>query len=445
MIRKFEFSDDSQRECLEQELISIGRRALFDTSTEDTVRNIIKTVVEKGDKALVEYTKRFDGVSISSENIKVKESEFKNLENIIEQDFKEAFAKAKENIRDYHSKQKVRNDWILDAKNELFWYGESFTPISSIGAYVPGGSAPLISTLLMICIPAKIAGVEKIRVATPPSSDGKLNPYILYACKVLEVDEIYKIGGAQAIAALAFGTESVRKVDKICGPGNKYVTEAKRQVFGYTGIDMLAGPSEVCILADRSANPEFIAADILSQAEHDPESRAVLLTDSKKISNKVCECLEEKLMSDKRRSILEKSLEKSFIILTDNIDQAYELVQEIAPEHLEVMVSKLEKVKKRTFNAGAVFFGDYTPVVTGDVFAGPNHVLPTEQRARFQSPLGVYDFIRRNSKLYYSKEKLFENKDIIMKLAEIEQLPWHKHSVEVRFKKELKAEGERDE
>ncbi len=435
MLRVFQVSNEDQRENLERELAGQDRIApFFDTETEDSVRAIIRDVAQNGDKALLEFTRRFDGVTLTPENLKVRQAEYENIESRIDPAFIEAFQKARDNITDYHSRQKARNDWFKK-EDKNFFYGEVFHPMEKIGAYIPGGSAPLISTLLMTCIPTNIAGVHDILVATPPAADGTVNPYILYACKMLEVNEVYRVGGAQAIAALAFGTETVKKVDKICGPGNKYVTEAKRQVFGYVGIDMLAGPSEVCIVADKSADAEFIAADILSQAEHDPESRAILVTDSDKIAYEVCECLSTADLTE-RGEILEQALKHSLIILTEDMEQAFSFVQEIAPEHLEIMIASLSGIEKRPFNAGAVFLGQYTPVVIGDLYAGPNHVLPTQRRARFFSPLGVYDFLKRSSRLYYSREKLMECARDIMKFAEIEQLPWHNRSVSVRINKD---------
>jgi histidinol dehydrogenase len=433
MLRTFDISDEKQREKLEEE-IGTAHKAKYalDTHLQTAVKNIIHSVTEKGDKALLELTKRFDGVDLSSDGLKVKEAEFTSSEKQVSEEFKKAFSRARENIYQYHLRQKPRNDWETEKENSDFFYGENFYPLESVGAYIPGGTAPLVSTLLMICIPARIAGVSFIRVTTPPRPDGTIDPHILYACLLLGIKDVYKVGGAQAVAALAFGTETIKCVDKVCGPGNKYVTEAKRQVFGYTGIDMLAGPSEVCVIADKTAQPDFVAADILSQAEHDPESRAILITDSAELAKKVEHSLHRLLSEAARKKILEQSLKKGFIVITESIDQAYNIVRDVAPEHLQIMVSHAEKLKTGNFFAGAVFLGDYTPVVAGDLFAGPNHVLPTNRRARFSSPLGVYDFMRRSSRLYYSKKKLSETAEDIMLLADTEQLPCHKNSIAIR-------------
>ncbi len=400
-------------------------------SIRNSVSAIIDDVLKRGDAALLEYTEKFDRVKLSRDRITLSKEEIEAASSMVDDEFKSSYKKALENVYEYHKNQRIYKNWIKKKKD--YFYGEQFNPIESVGAYIPGGSAPLVSTLMMICVPAKIAGVKSISVVTPPSIDGKVNPYILYACSEIGVDRIYRIGGAQAIGALAFGTETVRMVDKICGPGNKYVTEAKRQVFGFVGIDMLAGPSEVCIVADKNANPEYIACDVLSQAEHDPESISVVITDNNELAQKVISFIENMYSRDERKSILESSLKNSFLILVSSVEEGIAVANEIAPEHLELHVENIEKkFSDMNFNAGAVFLGEYTPVVAGDLYAGPNHVLPTSSKANFFSPLGVYDFFKRNSLLYYSKDKIRDSFKDIMKLADVEGLPWHRNSAGCR-------------
>lgn len=394
------------------------------------VENIISEVKDKGDDALRSFTERFDGAQL--DEIRVQADEINEALIMVGNDFIQILEEAKRNIWDYHSKQ-LRESWTYN-KNPGIVLGQIINPIERVGIYVPGGKAAYPSTVLMDSIPAKVAGVKSIAMVTPPMKDGKVNPYILAASSICGIDEIYKVGGAQAIAALAYGTETIKGVNKIVGPGNAYVARAKRRVFGTVAIDMIAGPSEICILADENSNTKFIAADLLSQAEHDEMAAAILVTTSKKIADKVSDEVMEQMKALSRTEIMEKSINnQGAIFVVNNVDTAFKLVNEIAPEHLEIMLEDPIKYVPRVQNAGAIFLGQYSPEPLGDYFAGPNHTLPTSGTAKFSSPLGVDDFIKKSSLIYYQKNELLEVKDKIVKFAENEGLTAHANSIKVRY------------
>jgi len=396
----------------------------------DIVTDIIKNVSENGDKALFEYCEKFDKAKLDS--LEVTEAEIEEAFSIVEPRFIEIIKTAAENITEFHKRQ-VRNSFILNEKDGIVT-GQKITPIEKVGLYVPGGTAAYPSTVLMDSIPAKIAGCEEICITTPPSADGKVNPVILAAAKIAGVDRIFKIGGAQAVAALAYGTETVPKVDKIVGPGNAFVAEAKRQVFGRVSIDMIAGPSEILVIADGKSNPKFVAADLLSQAEHDKLASAVLVTDSYDLAEKVAVEIENQLKVLPREEIARTSIENNGkIIVADNILDVIEVSNEIAPEHLELCVDNpfdyLDKIK----NAGSIFMGRYCPEALGDYYAGPNHTLPTSGTARFSSPLSVDDFVKKSQYTYYTKEALFKVAEDVAFFAEKEGLSAHARSATVRL------------
>jgi len=395
-----------------------------------TVSKIIQKVKKEGLNACLKLTEKFDKTILSNSNYFI---ELKNLKTseFLDQEFKQAFLKAKNNITSFHQKQK-NNSFIKNSS--LFSLQEKWVALDSVGCYVPGGTAPLISTILMTVIPAKLAGVKSIIISTPPSKDGGINPYILYACKELGVDKILKFGGAQAISAMAFGLPNIKKVDKIVGPGNIFVTEAKKQLFGIVDIDMLAGPSEICIIADNKASANFIASDILSQLEHDKEALATIITNSKDLIKKVQNELKKQTTLLSRKNILDFSRNNITGIIINKIEDAKKVSDIIAPEHLEIMVDNAISFSKYPFKAGVVFIGEYTPVAVGDFYGGTNHVLPTGKRAAFSSSLSVYDFFRRVNYLHYSKEKLLKEGKYIKKLAEIEGLDAHLKSISIRLK-----------
>lgn len=395
-----------------------------------SVNQILKDVKEYGDKALLNYTLKYDNVEIK--NIKVTSEEIADALNKIDNSFLEILQKAKYNIEKYHRKQ-LQNSWITNEKEGII-LGQLIRPLERIGIYVPGGKASYPSSVLMNSIPAIVAGVQSIVMVTPPDSDGKINPYILAAAHMAGVEEIYKVGGAQAIAALAYGTESIKPVQKIVGPGNIYVARAKKEVFGIVDIDMVAGPSEICIIADEDNNPKYIAADLLSQAEHDELASSMLITNSKDLAEKVKGEVLLQLEKLERKNIAEKSIfDYGYIFVVDSIDEAIKISNEIAPEHLEIMVSNPFDLIPKIKNAGAVFLGKYTPEPVGDYFAGPNHTLPTSGTAKFSSPLGVYDFIKKTSLLYYTKESLEKIKDDVIFFSQVEGLTAHGNSIKVRF------------
>ena len=393
------------------------------------VESVILNIQKDGDKALIEYTQKFDGVLL--DKIKVEEGEINAAWEAVSDEFKEILDKARKNIWSYHEKQR-QNSWMdFDAEIIL---GQKVTPIESVGMYVPGGKAAYPSTVLMNGIPAKIAGVERLVMVTPPEKDGKVNPYILAAAKMAGVDEIYKVGGAQSIAALAFGTETILPVNKIVGPGNIYVARAKKKVFGVVDIDMIAGPSEICILADESARPAYIAADLLSQAEHDEMASSILITQSYSLAEKVKLALEDQIASLDRVQIIRQAIEKnSAIYVPEDEETAVTMINDIAPEHLEVMTVNPFEILPKIKNAGAIFLGHFSPEPLGDYFAGPNHTLPTNGTAKFSSPLGVEDFVKKSSVIYYSKIALSQVKDEIESFALHEGLTAHANSIKVRF------------
>lgn len=401
-----------------------------DRLTKD-VAIIIADVRENGDKALRDYTARFDGVVIDT--LKVSDSEIDEAIHSVEKDFLSILERAADNIRKFHEKQ-IKDDLIVFEESGKI-LGQKYTPIEKVGLYVPGGTAVYPSTVLMTAIPAKIAGCTTISIVSPPDKDGKISPTILAAAKISGVDRIYKVGGAQAIAALAYGTESIERVYKIVGPGNRYVAEAKRQVSIVAGIDMIAGPSEILIIADADANPDFIAIDLLSQAEHDVFARSILLTTDELLAQKVQNKIARMLPHLKREEIARQSIEKQgLIIICENKEQMFDLSNEIAPEHLELMtanpVSDLSLVK----NAGSVFLGEYTPEASGDYFSGTNHTLPTSGTAKFSNPLSVDDFMKKTQFSFYTKEALENDADDIIRFAEEEGLTAHAQSVKERIK-----------
>ena len=398
----------------------------------DIVTDIIDNVRKKGDKALFEYSEKFDKANLTS--LEVTEEEIEEAFSLVEPRFIEILRKAAKNIEEFHKKQ-VRNSFVLN-ETEGVVTGQKVTPIERVGLYVPGGTAAYPSTVLMDSIPAKIAGCDYICITTPPSSDGKVNPVILAAAKIAGVDKIFKVGGAQAVAALAYGTETVKKVDKIVGPGNAFVAEAKRQVFGRVSIDMIAGPSEILVIADGKSDPAFVAADLLSQAEHDKNASAVLVTDSEDLANKVATEIENQLSLLSREEIARASVDNNGkIIVADNLEDVFAVANEIAPEHLELCVDNpfdyLDKIK----NAGSIFMGRYCPEALGDYFAGPNHTLPTSGTARFSSPLSVDDFVKKSQFVYYSKNALDKVASDVAFFAEKEGLTAHAKSASIRSEK----------
>ena len=402
------------------------------TGVEEIVAGIIADVKENGDAALYKYCEKFDKVALSS--LEVTAEEIEEAMNIVEPEFIEIIKEAAENITLYHKNQ-VQKGFEIKKENGII-LGQKVLPVKRAGLYVPGGTAAYPSTVLMDCIPAKIAGVKELCITTPPSKDGKVNPVILAAAKIAGADRIFKVGGAQAIAALAYGTETVPKVDKIVGPGNVFVAEAKRQVYGLVSIDMIAGPSEILVIADGTCNPEFVAADLLSQAEHDKLASAVLVTDSKDLAEKVRDELERQVSLLPREEIARTSIDNNGkIIIVDSIEQAIEISNEIAPEHLEVCVDEPFKYLDMIENAGSIFLGKMCPEALGDYFSGTNHTLPTSGTAKFSSPLSVDDFVKKSAYSYYTSEALGEVADKVAFFAEKEGLSAHARSATVRFKK----------
>lgn len=399
---------------------------------EKTVADIIENIKAGGDKALFEYTLKFDKFELTKSNIKVTQDEIKEAYSLLDKDYVEVIRKAKANIEDFHKKQ-VRQTFIT-TKPDGSILGQRITPIASAGTYVPGGKAAYPSSVLMNIVPAKVAGVEKIVMVTPPGKDGKINPGTLVAADIAGVDEIYKVGGAQAIAALAFGTESVPKVDKITGPGNIFVALAKKAVYGNVGIDSIAGPSEIVVLADETPNPRYVAADLLSQAEHDELASAILVTTSEELARKVSDEVDGFLKVLERAEIIKKSLDNfGYILVADTMDEAIDAVNDIAGEHLEILTKNPFDTMTRVKNAGAIFLGEYSSEPLGDYFAGPNHILPTNGTSRFFSPLSVDDFIKKSSIICYSEEGLRKVHEDIELFAAKEGLTAHANSIKVRF------------
>ncbi len=399
---------------------------------EERVQEILSRVRQEGDAAVFDYTRRFDGVDITSEKVRVTREEIDEAYRAVDASLLEVIRKSLVNIRSYHEKQK-RYSWF-DSTEAGTILGQKITPLSIAGVYVPGGKAVYPSSVLMNVVPAKVAGVPRIVMTTPPEKDGRIPASTLVAANEAGVDEIYKVGGAQAIAALAFGTESIPRVDKITGPGNIYVALAKKAVYGHVSIDSVAGPSEILVLADETANPRYVAADLLSQAEHDEMASAILVTTSEALASAVAEEISGFLQTLSRADIIRRSLEQyGFILLADTLDEAIDTVNEIASEHLEIVTKDAFQVMTRIRNAGAIFIGEHSSEPLGDYFAGPNHVLPTNGTARFFSALSVDDFIKKSSIIYYSREALeAAHKDIIA-FAEAEHLTAHANSIRVRF------------
>ncbi|MCI8566094.1 MAG: histidinol dehydrogenase [Lachnospiraceae bacterium] len=403
----------------------------------DTVQAIVERVRAEGDRALVDYTAQFDHFAITPAQFLVTEEEIEDAYRQLDTEFLAVLRKARENIRSYHEKQR-RYSWF-DPTPGGSLLGQKVTPLERVGVYVPGGKAAYPSSVLMNVLPARVAGVGEVIMVTPPGQDGKVNPGTLAAAREAGVDRIYKIGGAQAIAALAFGTETIPKADKIVGPGNIFVALAKKAVFGYVSIDSIAGPSEILVLADKTANPRYAAADLLSQAEHDELASAILVTTSDELARRVSVLVHEMAAGLSRREIIEKSLENyGYILVAPSMDEALEVVNEIASEHMEIMTKDAFSLLPKIRNAGAIFIGEYSSEPLGDYFAGPNHVLPTNGTAKFFSPLSVDDFIKKSSIISYTKDDLQAVWPQVVRFAEEEGLTAHAHSIRVRFE-----EGER--
>ena len=401
----------------------------------DRVNDIINNVRSNGDAAIFDYTKRFDGADINASNIRVTKEEIEEAYTLVDPELIDVIRKALVNIREYHEKQR-QYSWF-DSKPNGTMLGQKVTPLATTGVYVPCGKAVYPSSVLMNVIPAKVAGVEKIVMVTPPGKDGKVNPKTLVAANEAGADEIYKVGGAQAIAALAFGTESIPKVDKIVGPGNIYVALAKKAVYGYVSIDSIAGPSEILVLADETANPRYVAADLLSQAEHDELASAILVTTSKELAEAVSVEVEQFIAELSRKEIMSKSIENyGYILVAESMQDAIDAANDIASEHLEIMTKNPFEVMTKIKNAGAIFIGEYSSEPLGDYFAGPNHILPTNGTAKFFGPLSVDDFVKKSSIIYYSREALEPIHKDIIKFATSEQLTAHANSIKVRFPEE---------
>lgn len=398
-----------------------------------TVADVITDVRKNGDRALHEYTEKFDKVKL--ESLFVSEEEQERLIEKVPDDLKEVIDEAAENIYKFHQKQ-LQNSWMMNENGKIL--GQIVRPIEKVGLYVPGGTAAYPSSVLMNAIPAKVAGVREVTIVTPPKPEG-INPAVVYAAKKAGITEIVSVGGAQAIAALAYGTESIKRVDKIVGPGNIFVAMAKKLVFGTVDIDMIAGPSEVLVIADERANPIYVAADLMSQAEHDPMAAAILITTSEELAKKVCAEIEIQKAALQRNTIIDRSLEKyGSIILVENLNDAVEISNEIAPEHLELAVDNPFELLTLVKNAGSIFLGDNAPEPLGDYFAGPNHVLPTNGTARFSSALGVDSFIKKSSYLYYDSESLQKVGAKVIKFAEAEGLGAHANSIRKRLEQDAK-------
>ncbi len=427
MIRIAKADGVSERELINQLKARSGE---IDRKVTSAVTDILNNVKQNGDEAVREYTLKFDGHMPSK--FEISREEIDSSPDKCDRDFILALYKAADNIRDFHARQKQQS-WLEPKQNGVI-LGQRIRGLKRVGVYVPGGTAAYPSSVLMNVIPAKIAGVKEIVMVTPPQKDGTANPDILAAAKIAGVDRVFLMGGAQAVAALAYGTQSVPKVDKIVGPGNIFVATAKKLLYGTVDIDMIAGPSEILIVADKSANPKFLAADLMSQAEHDKMASAILLTTSEETANETAKELSRQMQTLERRDIIEQSLNDfGAIIVCKDISEAVDFANELAPEHLELAVENPMEYIGRVDNAGSVFLGHYSPEPLGDYFAGPNHVLPTSGTARFFSPLSVDSFIKKSSFIYYTEPALSEAKDDIIKLAETEGLTAHANSIKVRF------------
>ena len=404
-------------------------------SYEAAVREILAKIQKEGDRALFAYTKKFDRAEITEQNVRVTEEEIREAYETVDPALVDVIRKSLVNIRNYHEKQK-QNSWFTSSEDGTM-LGQKVTPLEKVGVYVPGGKAVYPSSVLMNIVPAKVAGVDRIIMTTPPGPDGKVNPSTLVAANEAGADEIYKAGGAQAIGALAYGTQSIPKVDKIVGPGNIFVALAKKAVYGHVSIDSIAGPSEILVLADDSANPRFVAADLLSQAEHDELASAILITTSRELAEKVSCEVDEFVKRLSRKEIIQKSLDQfGYILLAETMDQAVEAANAIASEHMEIVTRNPFEVMMKVRNAGAIFIGEYSSEPLGDYFAGPNHVLPTNGTAKFFSPLSVDDFIKKSSIVYYSRKALKKIHKDVEQFAASEQLTAHANSIAVRFEGE---------
>ena len=431
-MRKITLTSESTKDILENLL---KRSPNNYGKYEAAVTAILNKVRAEGDSALFAYTKEFDHVEISEENIRVTEGEIREAYDRVDPSLIEVIRKALVNIRKYHEKQR-QNSWFTSEEKGTM-LGQKITPLDRVGVYVPGGKAVYPSSVLMNIVPAKVAGVPHIVMTTPPGKDGKVNPSTLVAAKEAGADEIYKVGGAQAVAALAYGTESIKKVDKIVGPGNIFVALAKKAVYGHVSIDSIAGPSEILVLADESANPRYVAADLLSQAEHDELASAILITTSESLADAVDKEVKAFTEVLSRKAIIEKSLENfGYILIAENMDDAVSAANEIASEHMEIVTKNPFEVMMKVKNAGAIFIGEYSSEPLGDYFAGPNHVLPTNGTAKFFSALSVDDFVKKSSIVYYSREALKEIHRDIIQFATSEQLTAHANSIAVRFEDE---------
>lgn len=428
-MRKIKLTEESKNNILENLL---KRSPNSYGQFESAVNEILENVKKNKDAAIFDYTKRFDGADINADNIVVTKEEIEEAYTLVDEKLVEVIRKALVNIRDYHQKQK-QYSWF-DSKPDGTMLGQKVTALSRVGVYVPGGKAVYPSSVLMNIIPAKVAGVEQIVMTTPPAKDGKVYPATLVAANEAGVDVIYKVGGAQAIAALAYGTESIPKVDKIVGPGNIYVALAKKAVYGHVSIDSLAGPSEIMVIADETANAHYVAADLLSQAEHDQMASAILVTTSDELADKVSAEIDGYLPKLSRREIIEKSLENyGYILVASDLEEAIDVANEIASEHLEIVTKDPFNTMTKIKNAGAIFLGEYSSEPLGDYFAGPNHVLPTNGTAKFFSPLSVDDFIKKSSIIMYSREALEPIHEDIETFAKAEKLTAHANSIHVRF------------
>lgn len=428
-MRKIKLTEESKNNILENLL---KRSPNSYGQFESAVNEILENVKKNKDAAIFDYTKRFDGADINADNIVVTKEEIEEAYTLVDEKLVEVIRKALVNIRDYHQKQK-QYSWF-DSKPDGTMLGQKVTALSRVGVYVPGGKAVYPSSVLMNIIPAKVAGVEQIVMTTPPAKDGKVYPATLVAANEAGVDVIYKVGGAQAIAALAYGTESIPKVDKIVGPGNIYVALAKKAVYGHVSIDSVAGPSEIMVIADETANAHYVAADLLSQAEHDQMASAILVTTSDELADKVSAEIDGYLPKLSRREIIEKSLENyGYILVASDLEEAIDVANEIASEHLEIVTKDPLNTMTKIKNAGAIFLGEYSSEPLGDYFAGPNHVLPTNGTAKFFSPLSVDDFIKKSSIIMYSREALEPIHEDIETFAKAEKLTAHANSIHVRF------------
>lgn len=428
-MRILKLTEDSRKNLLEELL---KRSPNSYKQYEDAVNDIIENVRQNGDSAVFSYTKQFDGADINKENIRVTKEEIQEAYELVDDKLIHVMKKSLENIRIYHEKQK-QYSWF-DSRPDGVMLGQKVTPLARVGVYVPGGKAAYPSSVLMNVLPAKVAGVEKIVMTTPCNKEGKVNPATLAAADLAGVDEIYKVGGAQAVSALAFGTESIPKVDKIVGPGNIYVALAKKAVFGHVSIDSIAGPSEILVLADETANPRYVAADLLSQAEHDELASAILITNSETLAEQVSKEVDGFTQALSRKEIIEKSLQNyGYILVAQDMEEAIAAANEIASEHLEILTSNPFETMMKIKNAGAIFLGEYASEPLGDYFAGPNHVLPTNGTAKFFSPLSVDDFIKKSSIISYSREALEPIYKDIVQFAESERLTAHANSIKVRF------------